>query len=418
MDEFYVRKNCRLCGSSELELVLPLQKSPLCGAYIKEIIEQDFYGLDVFLCKNCRFVQISTIINPKYIYESYPEEQISNGQVPIYPPTSGHSRGLKEHFEQYAEDIVNYLHINKSNFIIDIGSSSGLFLNYLKDNCRKVLGIEASIQKANEATTNGIETLSAFFDKTLAKKILNQYGHADIVTINNLIANIDDLENFTKGLEILLAENGVLVIESSYLLDMINNMVFDFIYHEHLSYFSIIPLTKFFKRFGMSLIRIQEVPTKGGSLRYFWAKEDSKWKIDQSVERLIEKERKSNINVNTFEEFRVRIDSVKEQLICFLQSQGNRKIAGYGASATSTTLISHFQLNQYITYLVDDNPAKVGKCSPGYHLPVYSSSKVLDDPPDVIIILAWRFTEQILKKISGIQSRVIVPLPKFGVLKL
>ena len=418
MSEFYVRKSCRLCNSNDLELVLSLKKSPLCDAYVKERIEQKFYDLDVLLCKNCRFVQISTIINPEYIYKNYCKDQILNGQVPLYPPTSGHSSGLKGHFIKYVEDVNKNLNINKFNLIIDVGSSDGILLNYLKFKSKKVLGIEASLEFAKRADLNGIETIPKFLNNKLAKKIVNQFGHADLITINNLFANIDELEEFMKGIELLLGRDGVLIIESSYLLDLINNMVFDYIYHEHLSYLSILPLVKFFKKFKMRLIRIQELPTKGGSLRYFWAREGSKWYVDKNVGRLMGKENKANIRLNTFKAFRSRIDAAKEELINFLQHKKGEKIIGYGASATSTTLISHFQLNQYIDYLVDDNPMKIGTYSPAYHLPVYNSEKLLDDSPDIIIILAWRFKEEIQNKLTGIKSQMIVPLPKFEVLKV
>jgi|SanBayMetagenome_1026888.scaffolds.fasta_scaffold00198_4 SAM-dependent methyltransferase len=404
MKEFYVRNTCRLCGSNELNLVLPLHESSLCDAYIKEKKEQNFYSLDLFLCNNCGFVQINTIIDPEIIYKDY-----------IYVTTS--SSGLQNHFKAYADEVCSQLQLIQSNLTVDIGSNDGTLLSFFKDKRHRVLGIEPSLNTAHEATINGIETLPNFFDNTLAEKIINQYGHADLITINNLFANIDNLEEFTKGVERLLAKDGVLVIESSYLIDMIDNMVFDFIYHEHLSYFSILPLVKFFKKFKMRLIRLQEVSTKGGSLRYYWAKENSKWDVDSIVEQLSKREQQANINMKTFEIFQSRIDFAKEQMFSFLQSIGRKKIVGYGASATSTTLISHFQLNQYISYLVDDNPGKIGTYSPGYHIPVYSSTKLQDEIPDVVIILAWRFKDEILKKLPGIASKVIVPLPHFEILK-
>ena len=418
MNQFYVRKNCRLCGSNELDLVLPLKKSPLCDAYSKEIIEQDFYDVDVFLCKDCSFVQISTILNPRYIYKCYSDDQILDGQVPLYPPTSGHSRGLKDHFRKYAEDVMNYLNVNRFKLVVDIGSSDGTLLGFLKHNCNKALGIEVSKETAKNASLNGIETLPEFFHQSLSKRIVDEYGNADLIIINNLFANIDELYDFMHSVELLLDQDGILVIESSYLLYLIRNMVFDFIYHEHLSYFCILPLITFFKKFKMRLIHLQEVPTKGGSLRYYWAREGSKWNVDDNVGRLIENERKANIDRNIFDAFRVRIDSAKQQLIAFLLSQGNKTIVGYGASATSTTLISHFQLNEYLNYLVDDNPSKIGTHSPGYHLPVYGSSKLFEDPPDIVIILAWRFKEKISNKLSSISSQAIVPLPKFEIIRI
>jgi len=403
MKDFYIRNTCRLCNGSDLQLVLDLNKSPLCDAYLKEPKNQEYYNLDLYLCKECGFVQMNTIVDPEIIYKDY-----------IFVTTS--SSSLKPHFDSYTREVSSVLEIKNSKFVVDIGSNDGTLLELFKSKKHRVLGIEPAEKIANDAEKKGIKTVNEFFDILLAKQIVDQYGYADIITINNLFANIDELETFTKGLEILLDENGVIVIESSYLLNMIDNMVFDFIYHEHLSYFSILPLIKFFKKFGMKLIRLQEVSTKGGSLRYYWAREDSKWDVNENVERLIEKERIASINVKTFEEFKLRINYVKEPLMDYLISHANKTIVGYGASATSTTLISTFQLDNYLTYLVDDNADKIGTYSPGYHIPVYGSSKIFDEPPDLILILAWRYKQEIMKRLQGIRSQIIVPLPQFELL--
>jgi hypothetical protein len=397
---FYTKINCRLCNSDNIQLVLPLNKSPLCDEYLKEPRKQEFFDLNSYMCIDCGFVQIDTIIDPEVIYRNY-----------IYLTTS--SPGLIKHFETYASEVCSALNIESSKLTVDIGSNDGSLLSYFKEKNHRVLGIEPSLNTAEDATKNGIETLPIFFDESEAKKIVSKYGKADLVTINNLYANIDDLESFTKGLEILLDDDGVLIIESSYLLNAIKNMVFDFIYHEHLSYFSILPLEKFLKKFGLKLIRLDKVSTKGGSMRYFCARDNSRWDVDENVEKLKEEEVKANIGIGVFQEFQSKINNLKKDLTDFLKSQGNKNIVGYGASATSTTLISHFNLDQYFSCLIDDNPAKVGTYSPGYHIPVYGVEKLEEETPDIIIILAWRFYEQILPKLNRMKSQIILPLPTF-----
>ncbi|MFA6189468.1 MAG: class I SAM-dependent methyltransferase [Sulfuricurvum sp.] len=403
MKEFYKRDSCRLCGSKHLDLALPLKKSPLCDAYIKEKKEQTFYDLNLYLCKECSFVQIDTVIDPEVIYRDY-----------IYVTTS--SLGLVEHFEKYAHEVCDFLKLTESNLTVDIGSNEGTLLSYFKSIGHKVLGIEPSFKAAEIANQTGINTLPDFFNEELAKKIIDNYSHADLITINNLYANIDDLENFTKGVEFLLSKDGVLVIESSYLLDMINNMVFDFIYHEHLSYFSILPLMTFFKKFNMKLINLQEVGTKGGSMRYFFAKEGSKWNVHQSVEVLGKKEKDANVGLTLFQKWEEKINREKENLLEYLKPYKGKKIVGYGASATSTTLISHFGLHEYFSYLVDENPGKIDTFSPGYHIPVYGPEILNEDGIDVLIILAWRYKENILRKLPNLNAKIIIPLPYFEVL--
>jgi SAM-dependent methyltransferase len=385
-----------------IEVVLPLQNSPLCDAYLRQRKKQKFYSLDLCLCNECGFVQIDTVIDPEIIYRDY-----------IYVTTS--SPGLLKHFKKYALAVCDFLKLDNSKLTIDIGSNDGTLLNFFKQQGHKVLGIEPSIKAANSANENGIETLSEFFDIGLANVIVDQYGKASLITVNNLFANVDNLKEFVEAINVLLDSNGVLVIESSYLLDMIDNMVFDFIYHEHLSYFSILPLVRFFKQFDMQLIHVHEVGTKGGSLRYYWARSNSKWSPSLNVKELTLREVKAGINTEKFKDYETRIETVKFQLLEFLEKHKEEKIVGYGASATSTTLISHFELHKYFSYLVDDNVDKVNTFSPGYHVPVYSPKKLINDKPDIIVILAWRFKGEIINKLDNIfYGNVVVPLPYFS----
>ena len=405
MSNFYIKQDCRLCGSKNIEIVLPLQKSPLCDAYLERQRKQEFYDLNLCLCNECSFVQIDTVIDPETIYRDY-----------IYVTKS--SPGLQKHFKEYSADVCNFLNLNESNLTIDIGSNDGTLLSFFQQKGHNVLGIEPSKKAANSANENGIETLSEFFDIGLANAIVDQYGKASLITINNLFANVDNLNEFVEGINVLLDSNGVLVIESSYLLDMIDNMVFDFIYHEHLSYFSILPLVRFFKQFDMQLIHVNEVGTKGGSLRYYWARNNSKWNPSLNVKELSLREAKAGINTEKFKDYEARIETVKFQLLEFLEKHKEDKIVGYGASATSTTLITHFELQKYFSYLVDDNVDKVNTYSPGYHIPVHNFDRLKNEQPDVIIILAWRFKETILKKLSFFKGIIIVPLPTFEEFKL
>ena len=243
MDDNYIKKECRLCKSDVLNTVLPLADSPLCDAYITEKKVQKYYPLKLSQCGDCGFVQIDCVVDPEIIYRDY-----------IYVTTS--SSGLKNHFKSYADDVFGYLKLPSKSLVVDVGSNEGTLLSFFQQKNCNVLGIEPSIKTAKNATEKGIETLPEFFNLDLSKEIVERYGNASLITINNLFANIDDLHNFAQGLESLLADDGVLVIESSYLLDMVNNMVFDFIYHEHLSYFSIIPLVSFFRKLGIKLVKV------------------------------------------------------------------------------------------------------------------------------------------------------------------
>lgn len=402
MYEFYLRDTCRLCGSKKLTLVLPLKDSALCDAYLKERKEQKFYSLKLYKCDECDFVQIDSVVNPEIIYRDY-----------IYVTTS--SLGLSKHFENYSNDVCRALNLTNSKLTIDIGSNEGVLLEDFIKHGHKVIGIEPSYKAAEIANSKGIETLPEFFDDDLAKRIVEKYGYADLVTINNLYANIDDLDNFTKGVEKLLSKDGVLVIESSYLQDMVDNIVFDFIYHEHLSYFSILPLVKFFKKFNMKLINLQKVSTKGGSMRYFFAKEDSKWSTESIVDELSQKE-KSIVSFEYFKDFENKINLEKSKLIKFLEESRDKTIIGYGASATTTTLISHFGIARYFSYLIDDNPGKIGTYSPGFQIPVCSPENMKEEENAILIILAWRYKDAIIPKVAKNIKTIAIPLPSFGII--
>ena len=343
------------------------------------------------------------MINPEVIYRDY-----------IYVTTS--SLGLQKHFESYAIEVCNYLNLAKSSLVVDIGSNDGTLLGYFKKNGLRILGIEPSIRAAENANEKDLETIPDFFDDDIANQVVNKYGKASLITINNLFANVDNLKEFVESIDILLDDDGVVVIESSYLLDMIDNMIFDFIYHEHLSYFSILPLVNFFKQFNMRLIHLHQIGTKGGSLRYYWARNGSKWETNKSVSDMSSRELLANINVEKFDQYNNKINIIKANLRNFLDKYKGCTIAGYGASATSTTLISHLGLHEYLSYLVDDNLDKVGTYSPGYNIPVYASQHLLQDKPDVIVILAWRFKKEILKKIqNNFTGVIVVPLPNFKI---
>ncbi|WP_229266329.1 class I SAM-dependent methyltransferase [Leptospira sp. severe_002] len=405
MNHFYLRKDCRLCKSKNLIKVLPLTPTALCDAYVKERKEQDVYPLDLFQCKNCGFVQIECVVDPEIIYRDY-----------IYVTTS--SSGLSNHFENYAKDVLEKLNLGAGSFVVDIGSNDGTLLSYFKARNAKVLGVEPSTKTAEDATNRGIETLPEFFDPNLARKIKEKVGQADLITVNNLYANIDDLHSFTEGLEYLLSPNGVVVIESSYLGDMVDNMVFDFIYHEHLSYFSILPLIKFFDSFGLRLIHLQHVGTKGGSFRYYWARKNSIHSVSEEVSKFIEIEKEKNMNESYFKKYADRINKVKAELIQELEkSKGKKKIIGYGASATSTTLIYHFGLEKYIDYLVDDNPGKIDTYSPGLHIPVKHPDVLNSEGDAVLIVLAWRYFDLIRSKLKNQKLTLICPLPYIQVIK-
>jgi hypothetical protein len=410
--ESYRRMTCRLCGRKNLIKVLHLEKSPLPDQYVprKRIGKhQPLFPLDLVLCKDCGHAQLSEVVYPEVIYQEYIYETVS-------------SLGLVRHFTQYAKDTVSKLKPKKDSLVVDIGSNDGTLLKAFKDKKMRVLGVDPAAEIAKEATISGIETIPEFFTSKLVKRILKKYGPATIITANNLYANIDDLDELTNSVKSLLSPDGVFIVESFYLLDLIQNMVFDFIYHEHLSCFTVKPLQAFFRKHGMELIDVLPISTKGGSLRYIVQSEDGPRKVSPSVNKMLKRESEFGVHKPAvYKLFEKRINRAKEGLSALLSDLKHKGkiIAGYGASATSTTMIYHFKLQKILSFLIDDYKRKQNTFSPGCHIPVYSSPEILKRKPDYIVILAWRYFEPIVrnnKKYLESGGKFIVPLPKLKVI--
>jgi len=336
--------------------------------------------------------------------------------------TSASSPGLDAHFKNYADYVFAKVKPPVGSLVVDVGSNDGTLLGKFKARGMDVLGVESAPHIAAAATAAGINTIADYFTPELAKRMVAEHGHAKLITANNVLANIDDLLSFAKAVETLIAPDGVFVFESSYLVDLVENMVFDFIYHEHISSFSIKPMQVLFKRVGLEVTAVQRVPTKGGSLRYFIQRPAGPLANDGSVAALRAMEDRIGLyNKATYDAFASKIDGLKKQTKAFLvqSKREGKRVAGFGASITGTTLIYHFEIGEYLDYLVDDNPAKIGRFSPGHHLPVLPTSVLTERKPDYVVVLAWRYAEAFLKKNAAYMAgggKAVIPVPEFKVI--
>ena len=403
------RSDCRGCGGRNLELMFSLKPSPIGDAYVlpeKVNIPQPSYPIDLHICADCGFAQILDVIDPEILYGEY-----------IY--VTGSSVGLPEHFLSYAEGVINRCRLKPGSLVVDIGSNDGTLLQCFKKHGMSVLGVEPASHIAAHATANGVKTLARFFSPALAGEIVAETGAASVITSNNVFANIDDLTSWVAAIGELLASDGVYVFESFYLADVVRNVVFDFIYHEHLSAFSVKPIKALFERAGLELIAVEHVATKGGSLRYFVQRPGGPLKNDGSVaEFLAAEERMGLYRQDTYVAFAKKIHDLKQKTRDFLirEKRAGKSVAGFGASITGTTLIYHFEIGEYLDYLIDDNPAKQGRFSPGLHLPVYPTSALAERKPDYVIALAWRFANIFIKKNQDYLKNggcVAIPVPEF-----
>jgi hypothetical protein len=403
---FYRATNCLLCGSADLELALPLAPSAIGNDYFPSREQpQECYSLSLFLCHACGNVQVEDVVNPNILFRSY-----------TYSTSS--SLGLVEHFRKYAEDMIGRVRPAKGTLAIDIGSNDGSLLRAFKEQGMRVLGVDPAVDIAKKATAAGMETVPDFFTSRVARELkATRNLQAAIITANNVFAHSDKLPDMADGIRELLAPDGVFSFEVSYLVDTVQKMLFDTVYHEHLCYHSVRSLASFFKRHGMELIQVDRIPTKGGSIRGTAQRAGGPRPVSPVIADLIQLESTLGLDkVATYRAYAERIDAVKNQLqvlLSKLKAQG-KTIAGYGASPTVTTLLYHFDLADKLDFLVDDNPVKQNTYSPGQKIPVYDSQKLYDKKADYAVILAWNYAGPIMKRHQAFADRggrFIVPLP-------
>ena len=417
---YHRRTTCRLCESTNLSLALHYPPQPLADDYRRVTIHgrlaapDPLYPLDLYLCDDCGCAQLLDVVSGDEIYPSYTYE-------------TGSSPALVEHFRQYAIDLYDKVKPARNGLFIDIGGNDGTLLNFCRLSSMRLLNVDPSPHAASIAANNGIFTMMEFFDRSLADGIREVNGPASIITANNVYANIDDLRPFTEAVRNLLAPDGVFVFETFYLADFIDNMVFDFIYHEHLTAFALSPLIGFFQRLGMQVFDVQRVATTGGSIRVYVQLDTGKRPVSADVPALVEWEHLRGLGkLPIFHVFADKVNEAKMALGKWLVTRlrSGLTVAGYGASPTSTTMIYSWNLGPCLDYLIDDWPGKIGTYSPGLHLPVYSpqiltdASRLFDTPhaPDYCIILAWRYADQIMARNPQYRGTWIVPLPELRVI--
>ncbi|CAK0771533.1 SAM-dependent methyltransferase [Gammaproteobacteria bacterium] len=407
------RVDCRLCGSTQLVLVFSLEPTPPANAFVPLSLRhrtQECFPLNVFLCEECAHLQLLDIVSPALLFEDY-----------IY--VSGTSPVFVRHFEEYAHALLKRFRPEPGALVIDIGSNDGTLLSFFKDAGYRILGIDPARDIAQRASERGIETLCGFFGADFAEQLRGTRGSAVLITANNVFAHIDDLAEVVRGVRRLLVPNGIFVFEVSYLLDVIENTLFDTIYHEHLDYHSVAPLVRFFASHGLEMIEAERITPHGGSLRGIVQVAGGSYSVGASVAVAIEAERLAGLDrAETFHTFARHIDALKVELgglLRRLKSEGKR-IAGFGAPAKATTLMYHFGLGpELIDFIVDDSPLKQGLFTPGLHIPVLSSAALVERQPDFLLILAWNFASSIITKNAAFHDaggRFIVPLPHLKVI--
>jgi SAM-dependent methyltransferase len=385
--------HCRVCQSNEIETLYKLNDTPLEDQFVKSReIDQPVYPLELALCNQCDYVFLPYIVNPDVSYSDY----IYNSSI---------TAGLNNHFDQYALDIITTYSISKGMLAVDLGSNDGSMLASLSKAGMEVLGVEPASSIAKIANDAGLPTVNDYFTKDVVSEIIKSRGKASLITANYMYANIDNLVKFTECVKELLAEDGIFVVQTGYHPEQMKIGMFDYIYHEHFSYFTVSVLYSLFAKAGLELIDASLHKPKGGSLRVVAQHAGAERKRSETVDLMVESERAVGTSMPDFyTRFYEKVMKEKNRLTELLEgykSQGS-KIIGFGASHSTTTLIYHFELAQYLDCIVDDNPDKHDTYSPGAHIPVYSGEYLLREKPECILVLAWQHKNSILNKYQSL----------------
>jgi len=406
----HVRNDCRLCGSQNLIGAIELTPTPPANAFVPEAEltdTQECFPLDVLFCQNCGHMQLRDVVNPEILYRDY-----------VY--VSGTSPSFVKHFDAYAEEAWNRAGASPGDLVVEVGSNDGTLLKAFARLGARVKGVDPARDIAATAAADGIPTLPEFFSQAVADGIRADLGEARIVAANNVCAHIDDLRGVVLAAHSLLADGGLFVFEVSYRLKVIEDLLFDTIYHEHLDYHAVGPLARFLRSCGLTPIHVDAMETHGGSIRLYARKGEAA--EDGSIAAFIDGEEKAGLyDPATYRAYADRIAALGTALRACLgdaRAKG-RRAAGYGAPAKTTTLMYHLGLgSQDLAYIVDDSPLKQGLFTPGLHIPVVSKDRLLDDPVDDLLILAWNFAAPIMNNNSAFAEaggRFIIPLPELEV---
>lgn len=384
---------------------------PLAGGFLKkeELKEERKYPLRVFICKDCGLVQLIDVVSPEVLFKDYRY-------------ASSMTKTLSEHFRKYAKEMASRF-LKQNSFIVEIGSNDGVLLAPLEKLGINALGVDPAVNIVKIAKARGLKVVNNFFNVKIAKKILREYGKAEAIFSNNTLAHIDDMDEIFNGIKVLLDEKGILVFEVQYLVDLVKRLQYDFIYHEHLCYYSLKPIIKFLDKYGMKIFDMKKIPIHGGSIRvYAVNKTNKKYLASKKILKMLEIERR--LNLHTFEglsNFAKKIAHHKKSLLNILKTLQNegKTIGAYGASGRSVTLTNYGGIDKnYLEYIVDESPERYGRVMPGTQVPIVPPSYFRENPTDILLITAWTYKDEILEKEKWFLKRgkVVIPLPKIVIL--
>ncbi len=405
-------KTCRVCNSSDLAQFLDLGFTPPADRFLRreQLAEPEtHYPLTVNLCQCCGFVQLGQVVSPEVLYRQ------------DYPYESSMTRSGQAHWNEFAKTVVQRFGLGADDLVVDIGSNVGVLLSAFRNNGTRILGVDPASNIVRIAERNGVETLNEFFGPAVAEEVRKTKGPASIITGTNVFAHVDDLAGFMRAVDHLLNERGVFIFEAPYFVNLVGQLEYDTIYHEHLSYLSLRPLVPFFRKFGMEVFDVEQRDIHGGSFRVYVARR-GQHVVTEEVQHLLDLEKQTGVHsLDTLNTFAARVAQNRQDVLNLLRNlkQQGKTIAAVSAPAKGMTLLNYCHLGtETLDFATEKSTLKIGRFTPGTHIPVVPDSELLARKPDYVLLLAWNFAKEIIRNLNDYREaggKFIIPIPNLKI---
>jgi SAM-dependent methyltransferase len=399
--------NCRSCGSDDLSIILDLGSHPIANALLSEVDlsrREERYTLAVAFCRACALLQVTETIPPDILY------------CRDFPYFSSSSPALLKHSAEHVEELTRKHELGPLSFVVEVASNDGYLLRNFVDRGIDCLGIDPADGPVAAANAIGVPTIHDFFGSRCADKLASEGKLADVVIANNVVAHVDDINDFVAGFARLLKPTGVTVFECAYALDMIQHCEFDTILHEHVFYHILHGLTPLFKRHGLYLNDVKRLPVHGGSLRLTVSRSPAR---SVELDALFAHEAALGLDKEWFyHDFADRVRALRDSLVRLLVSERakGKRIACYGAAAKGATMVNYLDLGEgFFEFVADANAFKQGKYMPGQRIPIRHPDQLVAYQPDYVLLLAWNFAGEVMRQQATYRERggsFIIPVPE------
>lgn len=399
---------CRMCHGDSLVEYLDLGYTPAADAFLDSLDEPEtWYPLRVALCQDCGLSQLTYTVPPDVLFQ--------NG----YPYVTSTTESARAHWGEFARSTIARYQLNYDDLVIDIGSNIGVLLAEFMRRGISVLGVEPAKHIAQMAAAQGIPTLDALWSQETAERLTQRHPQAAVITACNVFAHVDNLDGFMRGVDAALAPDGVLIIELPWFVNLVRHMEYDTIYHEHVSYVTLKPLIRFMSKHGFGIFDVEQVDIHGGGIRIHCARgRDNHPVPKRRVYDLMDEEDRAGVrDIETLVQWAAKVRENQRYLRLLLVdiAENGDRVVAVSAPAKGMTLLNTSGIGRdLVDYVTESSPLKIGKYTPGAHLPVYPDARLIDDQPDYALLLAWNFADEIMANVNaaGYRGKWIIPVPE------